>query len=146
VLKIKTAALLLALPLAVQASSLTLVSGSISDSLTASSDGLSDSSKSSNNAAKTAAGDYRVTDVADAAGNTRQKRLALQALNPRQQVLYLYMNRDEYARAGLQPGALVSAVAHPYGVSFSAQGGQQAFAVVLDDTWIKELDPRPVAP
>jgi hypothetical protein len=134
--------LFLVLPLAVHASSLALISGSISDSLTAISDGLSNSSKSSTNAVKTAEGNYRVTDVADADG--KQKRISLQALNQKQTGLYLYMNRDEYARAKLVPGDEVTAAARPYGVAFTALGGKEAFAVVLDDAWIKDLNPQPV--
>ncbi|WP_051228969.1 hypothetical protein [Paludibacterium yongneupense] len=144
-LKIKFIAALFALPLAVcNASSLSMSSASISDSITASSDSISNSSKSSSNAIKNAEGDYKVIGVADAAGHPNQKRIELVALNKDQPALFLFINKDEFARADLTAGRVVSAHARPYGLAFTRQGDKEAFAVVLNDSWLKDLNPSPV--
>lgn len=146
-LKIKLIAALFVLPMAVcNASSITLISGSISDSLTASSDSISNSSKSSSNAVKTAEGDYKVIDVADAAGHPNQKRVALQAMTQGKEGLYLYMTKDELAQSDLRAGQVVTANPRPYGVAFTQHGNNNGtFAVVLNDLWLKELNPTQVA-
>lgn len=144
-LKRKIIAMLFVLPMTLcQASSLAMISGSISDSLTGISDSISNSSKSSSNAVKTAEGNYKITDVADAAGKPDQKRMTLQSLNPAAPPLYLYIAKNEFTRANLAAGQVITAHARPYGVAFTALDAANTFAVVLDDASIKDLNPNPV--
>lgn len=143
--RLKLFAALFLLPLAVcQASSLAALSGSISASLSEISDSISDSSRSSSHAIKQAEGDYKVVDVADAAGKAGQQRVQLQPLDPAKPGLYLYLAKAELNQAAIQAGQVVTAQPRTYGVAFTRAGTPDAFAVVLNDAALKELNPTPV--
>jgi hypothetical protein len=143
--KARILALLLALPFSFsQASSLVMISDSVSASLTESSGSISDSSRSSRRAVANAAGDYKVIEMADAADHPGQQRVQLQSVDTAKPGLYLYLAKAELDQAHLQPGQLVTAQERSYGLAFTRQGGNDAFAVVLDEDARKELAPNPV--
>jgi hypothetical protein len=123
------------------------ISDSISGSVQAVSDGISRSSKSSANAVNNLAeGDYRVVDVAMADGQPGKMRLKLQALaTPNDPGVYLVVARAEVEQAGVRDGQLVTASRRPYGMAFTPAHQTAAFAVVLDDQWLKELSAHAVA-
>ncbi|MDR3409709.1 MAG: hypothetical protein P4L87_01995 [Formivibrio sp.] len=144
-MKNKIITALFVLPMAIcNASSLGMISVGISGSIKTISEGISDSSKSSSAAVTVAEGDYKVIEVADADGHPNQKRIALQSLNQGQQSIYLFMSKEDFKRVDLALGKVVTANPRLYGVAFTKFGGTETFAVVLDDSWLKELDPVPV--
>jgi len=70
--------------------------------------------------------------------------MTLQSLNPAAPPLYLYIAKNEFTRANLAAGQVITAHARPYGVAFTALDAANTFAVVLDDASIKDLNPNPV--
>lgn len=138
-------AALLALPLSCsQASSLVVISDSISASVAEISGSISDSSRKSSRAVNNAAGDYKVVDVADAADKPGQQRVQLQPVDTNKPGLYLYLAKAELDQARIRPGQTVTAQERAYGLAFTRAGGNDAFAVVLDEDARKELTPNPV--
>lgn len=112
-------------------------SASISNSL----DGSSDSSQ---NKEKTAAGDYRITEVAQAPGREGLLRVKMQA-DGATQVLALDLPQAIFQAQTLQPGDVVRVERPPYGFSFARADTREAFYLVLADDWQGELAARPVA-
>jgi hypothetical protein len=116
---------------------------SASDSLTTSSGSVSTSiQKSSNSSSKAtgvAAGDYRVIDVAQAAGQPGMLRVRLQAVADASAdgELFLTLPQQAVAAAPLVQGQVVSAHARPYGVEFAR--ADTAFFLVLHDAWFRDL-------
>ena len=115
--------------------------GSLSNSVTG-------SSKSSSPADKVAAGDYRVTEVAELADRPGMLRLQLQPMLARNDAgpIWLTLPRQALAQRALLAGDIVSAQHRPYGVEFAhgaeAARGREAFFLVLADDWFGELAPR----
>lgn len=112
--------------------------GSVSDSFRGSSDG---SSKTT-----TAEGDYKVIEVAAVADRPGTARLRLQALANRDagEVL-LDLPALTVERNGIAPGQVVAVQARPYGMAFARGDTRQAFFLVLDDAWYRELRSHAVA-
>lgn len=112
--------------------------GSVSDSFRASSDG---SSKTT-----TAEGDYKVIEVAALADRPGTARLRLQAVAGRDagEVL-LDLPAQTVERSGIAVGQTVTVQTRPYGMEFSRGDTRQAFFLVLDDTWYRELRSNVVA-
>jgi hypothetical protein len=109
----------------------------------------SNSSEASSDSASrrtTAAGPYRITEVAALADRPGELRLQLQALDEAAAVpaLALVLPADLVARRGLVAGQVVTARPQPYGTAFSQGAVAEAFHLVLDDAWQRELDARPV--
>jgi hypothetical protein len=114
------------------------------------SDSIGGSSKSSSPDNKVAEGDYRVIDVAEAAGRPGMLRLQLQAAQARDDdgQIWLTLPQLALAQQPISLGDIVSARHRPYGIEF-ARGAQaaperEAFFLVLADDWLGELAPRAV--
>lgn len=109
----------------------------------------SDSSEASSNSSSkrtTAAGPYRITAVVALADRPGELRLQLQALDAAADVpmLALVLPVDLVARRGLAAGQVVTARPQAYGTAFTQGAAVEAFHLVLDDSWQRELDARPV--
>jgi hypothetical protein len=112
--------------------------GSVSDSF----QGSSDSSRGG----RTAAGDWRVIEVAALAERPGTARLTLQALaegEPRTLTLDLPQRAVERGAIGI--GQVVVAAERPYGLEFARGDNREAFYLVLDDAWHRELRSHAVA-
>ena len=121
------------------ATSMVLMSDSISASLTEVSNSISTSSNSSSKAVNVAEGDYRITAVADAAlpGKTR---LTLEPANGNKgETLYMVLANADFTAARLVNGQVVTARRRPYGVMFAKAGEPEPFAVVLQPEWQKDV-------
>jgi hypothetical protein len=122
---------------------------SASESLATSVGSISGSFETSSNSStgnKTAQGDYRVVDVADAPQRPGVQRLALQSLDTEgaEGELVLYLPQQTVAQAQLAAGQVVTAKPRPYGVEFALRDTQEAFYLVLQDAWYRELHTQPV--
>lgn len=114
-------------------------SGSVSDSIERS------SHSSSGGGDKVAAGDYKVIEVAEAPNRPTHMRLRLQAQAGQGGEFVLILPRQTADKAGiLTAGALITAAQRPYGLEFSNTTTAQAFFLVLEDDWHRELKARPV--
>jgi len=121
------------------------VSGSVSTSVGALSNSVGKSSDSSTKGTKVAAGDYRVTEVAqaDAAGRVRVKLQSTQDTSAEGELI-LTLPQNAAERGQLAPGVVVTAKTRAYGLEFVAAAAQQTFFLALHDDWFRELDSRPV--
>lgn len=136
--------LALGLPLAAHADSIASSASSAgSASLGSLSDSLQGSSNSSRGNNRVAEGDYRVIEVAVAAGRPGLVRIKMQAQQG-QDELVLDVPDKALAQRGLGAGDVVSARLRPYGVEFAHADTRQAFFLALDDEWKRELDSHPV--
>lgn len=143
-----TAALLLTtLAVPTVAGSLGASSAAGGSSASMGSSASSDSSEASSNSSSrrtTAAGPYRITEVAALADRPGELRLQLQAVADDAEVpaLALVLPAALVARHGLAVGGVVTAMPQPYGTAFA--DGRATFHLVLDAGWQRELDARPV--
>jgi len=113
-------------------------SASVSDSFEASSDG-------SSKARDAVAGDYRVVDVADAAGRPGTLRVTLQPLADAAAAPFvLYLPRQAVAGAPLAAGERVQARERDYGYEFRRGEATEPFFLALHDERQRELAPRAV--
>jgi hypothetical protein len=110
--------------------------GSLSESFRGSSDSSSPN--------RTAAGDYRIEEVADLADRPGMRRLRLHALAQPGGEFFLDLPVAALDAAGLVAGHTVAARPRPYGIEFARADTRQAFFLVLADDWYRELDPRAV--
>jgi hypothetical protein len=113
-------------------------SGSVSDSLKGSSGSSTDKDKE-----KTASGDYRITNVAEAPDRPDFVRVTMQ-LADSQQELKLDLPQAVFAKQGLGQGDIVSAQHRVYGFEFAHGDTHEPFYLVLADNWHDELAARPV--
>lgn len=104
--------------------------GSLSNSLQASSN--------SSNQRQVAAGDYRITDIAQAEGVVNVALAPVGEGAP----FTLTLPQAVATRQGLVVGGLITAQAREWGLAF-AQGGEPFFLAVADD-WHRTLDAKPV--
>ncbi|HSW05020.1 hypothetical protein [Aquabacterium sp.] len=114
--------------------------GSVSTSIRKSSD-------SSSKATGIAQGDYRIIEVTVVAEQPGLQRLALQAVadDSEQGALFLYVPQPVVVQARLAAGQVVNASQRPYGIQFAKAESREAFFLVLEDDWYRELPSRPVA-
>ena len=139
-----TALLLAALATPAWAGSSTSSAASDSASSTASS-GSESLKKSSDSSSKdkTAmnSGDYEIVDVAHVAERPGTVRLRLQAIADRSVggEFFLYLPQPSFEQAGLAAGQVVAARQRPYGVEFARGDSRQAFFLVIDDDWARDL-------
>jgi hypothetical protein len=112
-----------------------------------SSTSIEKSSASSTPNAPVTAGDYRIVDVVALAERPGTVRITLQALaEPGADGTFgLVLPEAALARGGLVQGHVVTVRQRPYGLEFASGDAQQAFFLVLDDDWYRELQTRPVA-
>lgn len=111
-------------------------SGSVSDSFRG-------SSNSSSGGERRAEGRYRVTEVAqaDTAGKLRLK-LEREGAAP----VELTLPQQALAARAVTVGDEVQATPQPYGIAFAHADTGQAFFLVLEDAWARELAARVVKP
>jgi hypothetical protein len=135
----------------------TLPAHAASSASSASSDGVSasvgsistsfeKSSDSSSQAKPVAAGDYKVIEVAAAPARPGTVRLTLQAVADAsaEGEFYLYLPQEAAAQGGVAAGQVVTARARAYGLEFAQAGTKEAFFLVLDDAWYRELQTKVV--
>lgn len=127
------------------------VSSAVSDSVSTSVGSISDSIRNSSNSSsgdekKVAEGEYRVVDVAPAPERPGQLRVRLQALDDHATdgEFVLVLPQAAAERGGVAQGRVVAARQRPYGVEFAAGEPRQAFFLVLEDAWYRELQTRAV--
>lgn len=118
--------------------SLTTSSGSVSDSSNASSD------SSNRRPARQAQGEYRVVEVAAMAEQRGKTRVMLQPVAGVGEAFALYLPQQAMDQGGVAMGQVVQAEQRPYGVQFARADTQQAFFLMLDDEWHRELASNPV--
>jgi hypothetical protein len=165
----------LATPVWAASSASSAASDSVGRILGSFSNSLGRSSDSSTGGEKSAAGDYKVIEVAElfddivpvataaatatvagaesggtggTAGVGDRLRLKLQALadDSPAGAFYLYLPRAAVQQGQVAVGHVVSAKARPYGLEFSAATTtQQPFFLVLHDDWYRDLQTRPVS-
>lgn len=113
--------------------------GSVSDSFSRS----SDSSPRTKNVAE---GDYKVIEVTEVAQRPGTARMKLQALAERgeDREFDLYLPQQVVEQNQLAQGRIVTAQRRPYGVEFAHAENRQAFFLVLDDDWYRELHTQAV--
>ncbi len=124
-------------------------SSASSDSVSASVGSISTSFEKSSDSSKadqTAAGDYKVVDVAEAPQRPGMTRLKLQALAKpgADGEFFLYMPVVAAEQSRLAPGAVITATARPYGLQFAKADTREPFFLVLDDGWHRELQTKAV--
>ncbi|MBV8502169.1 MAG: hypothetical protein JO006_10650 [Paucibacter sp.] len=135
---------LLAAPARAESSASSSISDSASSATSKVSDSFEDSSKSSSGGdRKVAAGDYRVIEMAAAADKPGQQRVLLRTDDGNE--LHLLLPQAAAERGQLAAGRRVLVSERPYGWEFAAADTRQAFFLVLEDAWHRELQPRAVA-
>jgi len=139
-----TALLMAVCTLPVGAASSTASSASDSASSAASS-GSESLKKSSDGSSKTTAamnsGDYEVVELARVAERPGTVRLRLQAVADRSAdgEFFLYLPQQTVEQTQLVSGQRVAARQRPYGVEFATGEPRQAFFLVIDDDWARDL-------
>jgi hypothetical protein len=111
--------------------------GSVSDSFKASSDGSSRTTA--------AQGDYKVIEVAAVAERPEMARLRLQSLAGQEGEVQLDLPARTVERSGIEVGQVVAVQVRPYGLEFARGDTREAFFLVLDDDWHRELRAHAVA-
>ena len=109
-------------------------SGSVSDS-------FKQSSGSSSGGEKRAEGRYRVTEVAQA---PEAGKLRLTLKRDGAEPVELTLPQAALAARAVNVGDEVQATPQTYGIAFAHADTGQAFYLVLEDTWHRELAARPV--
>lgn len=110
-------------------------SGSVSDS-------FKQSSGSSSGGERRAEGRYRVTEVAQADAGKLRLTLARDGSEP----IELTLPQQALAARAVNVGDEVQATPQPYGIAFAHADTGQAFFLVLEDAWHRELAARVVKP
>ena len=114
--------------------------GSVSTSFEKSSDGSSKKEK-------TAAGDYKVTEVAEVAERPGTVRLTLAPVAADAKAddsFVLYVPAQVVARDPVAAGQVITAKPRVYGVEFTKADTGRAFFLVMDDAWHRELQSNAV--
>ena len=113
--------------------------GSVSDSFEKSSD-------SSSKKEKTAAGDYKVIEVAAVAERPGTLRMKLQPVADASddKAFFLYLPAQALAQSPVEAGQVVSARERAYGMEFAKADTGRAFFLVLHDDWYRELQSKAV--
>jgi hypothetical protein len=117
-----------------------------SASVGSSSTSIETSSNSSSQGEKTAAGEYRIVQVAQSPHQPGKLRLTLAAVDGGK-VLHLHVPQETAQAAQLAAGGMVTAREHAYGMQFAAgtlQDKSAPFFLVLHDAWFDELKTRRV--
>lgn len=113
--------------------------GSLSDSIS----GSSNSSRGGDKAVT--AGDYRIVEVAALAERPGKLRIRLQGeqADLADASFFLELPQTTFEREGLAAGQRLHVSERPYGLAFArAAAPREAFFLVLDDTWYRDLDTR----
>jgi len=133
------------LPALAASSAASSASDSLSTSVGSVSNSFGASSESSDRPARTADGDYRVTEVAAADGaQPGMLRLTLAPAAGEGEAFALVLPQKAAEAGGVAVGQVVKAQNRPYGVEFAHAGTKQPFFLVLEDDWYRELASNPV--
>lgn len=121
------------------------VGGSSASSASSAGSKSSDTSSDSSTQ-KTAAGEYRIVDVAALPGQPDQVRMKLQSLADAGDAgtFVLYLPQQVVSQRGLVAGRTVQATPRPYGTEFAAADTHEAFFLLMHDDWYNELAARPL--
>lgn len=138
------AAAAFSLPVLAASSAASMASESLATSSGSVSDSSQTSSDSSTRPARQAQGDYRVVEVAALAERPGMLRVALQPAAGEGEAFALYLPQQAVDQGGVVAGQVVRAEQRPYGVQFARADTQQAFFLMLDDEWHRELASTPV--
>lgn len=133
-----------AMPVLAASSAASSASDSLSTSVGSVSDSFRGSSESSNQPNRTADGDYRVVDVAAVDDRPGMLQLTLQPAAGEGEAFALVLPQKAAEAGGVAAGQVVRAQNRPYGVEFARADTQQAFFLVLEDGWYRELASNPV--
>ena len=114
-------------------------SGSVSDS-------FKQSSGSSSGGEKRAEGRYRVTEVAQADAGKLRLTLARDGAPGGTDTVELTLPQQALAARAVNVGDAVQATPQPYGIAFAHADTGQAFFLVLEDAWAREMAARVVKP
>ena len=139
------AAVLASTPAQAESSASSAVSDSASSATSSASNSVEGSSNSSSGNKKVAAGEYRVIEMAAATDKPQPglQRVLLRKDSDGSEVrLLLPLAAAE--RGQLAAGRKVLVNDRPYGYEFAAADTKQAFFLVLEDAWQRELQARPV--
>ena len=133
------------LPALAASSAASSASDSLSTSVGSVSNSFRGSSESSDRPARTADGDYRVTEVAAAdEAQPGMLKLTLAPAAGEGETFALGLPRQAVDAGGVAVGQVVRAQNRPYGVEFANAGTQRPFFLVLEDDWYRELGSNPV--
>lgn len=139
-----TAILALAAATAAQADSfVSSAAGAGSASSDSLSNSLHQSSGSSSGGERRAEGRYRVTEVAQAA---QPGKLRLTLARAGAEPVELTLPQQALTARAVNVGDEVQATPQPYGIAFAHADTGQAFFLVLEDDWHRELAARVVTP
>jgi hypothetical protein len=123
-------------------------SDSASSTVSSTSESLRGSSTSSSPGGRTAAGDFRIVEVAEVAERPGRARLTLEPVAGNASAPFtLELPHATLEAAALGAGDVIAAEQRPYGVAFATAAAGRArtvFFLVLDDDWHRELATRPV--
>ncbi|MBX3621704.1 MAG: hypothetical protein KF891_17170 [Rhizobacter sp.] len=142
-----SAALSAALPAHASSTAASSASEGVSASVGSASDSFETSSDGSSKNDKTAAGDYKVVDVAEVAERPGTLRMTLQpvaAAAGADRPFVLYVPAKVMAQTPVAAGEIVTATPRPYGVEFAKGDTGRPFYLVLQDTWYRELQSNAV--
>jgi hypothetical protein len=114
-------------------------SGSVSDSFKA-------SSGSSAGDDRRAEGRYRVTEVAQAEPGKLRLTLTREGAHDANDTVELTLPQQALAARAVAVGDEVQATPQPYGIAFAHADTGQAFYLVLEDAWARELAAHVVQP
>jgi hypothetical protein len=146
ILSLLALAALASQPAWAESSASSAVSDSASSATSSASNSIEGSSNSSSGNKKVAAGEYRVIEMAAATDKPQQpglQRVLLRKDSDGSEVrLLLPLAAAE--RGQLAAGRKVLVNERPYGYEFAAADTRQAFFLVLEDAWQRELQARPV--
>jgi uncharacterized low-complexity protein len=138
-------ALAATLPAHAASSASSASSQSVSTSVGSISTSFEKSSESSTGDRKTAAGDYRVTEVAIVTDRPGMARMTLQAVADPRAEFFLYLPQPAAQQSGVDAGQVVTIKPREYGLEFARQATQQAFFLAVSDDWLRELQTKPLA-
>lgn len=117
-----------------------------SSASSASSTSVEKSSDSSTSNKGVAEGPYKIIDVAAVPERPGTLRVKLQAVATpgAEGEFFLYVPQQTVAQNRLAAGQTVLASQRPYGLEFAHAETRQAFFLVLDDAWFRDLASNPV--
>jgi len=118
---------------------------SVSDSVSATVGSISTSLQNSSKAiGKIAEGDYKVVAVAQA-NQPGKTQLTLVPLAAATEPFNLFVAQADVKRAGVEAGQIVHAQKQAYGLAFARADNKQPFALLLDQTWQSDVQPKVVS-
>lgn len=132
----------LALVAALPATATVATSSAVSDSVDVSARSITNSLKRSSDSSSgrpVAQGDYRVTQVASVAPELQEVTLQAVPGTGARGELVLHMPTRAVQAGGVAVGEVVAARQRPYGYELTRADTKQAFFLLLDDPWYKEL-------